>query len=212
MANAIEKPGSGGGWKLRGKHGVRGKFYGLLVGQLILLLVYPYFEGYERGQAVLGFAFSLILISAVYAVSGNRRNLVIAVILGLPAFASQWARLFAREAPMLQKALLLTALPFYLFVTGTLLVHVLKSKRITVDTLCGAVSVYLLLGLTWMVAYAVLDTVQPGSLAGNLITGVDGKPVLTNYLYYSYVTLTTLGYGDIVPATSQARSLARLRL
>lgn len=78
----------------------------------------------------------------------------------------------------------------------------------TGDTLCGAIAVYLMIGLTWSLAYVLLEHLHPGSfrLTAAGMQGVDGKDLL----YFSYVTLATLGYGDVVPATDGARSLAVL--
>ena len=80
----------------------------------------------------------------------------------------------------------------------------------TPDVLYGAISVYLMIGLTWSVAYLLLENLYPGSFYIDAAHNPDGYLNLSDLLYYSYVTLTTLGYGDITLVTSQARSLAFL--
>ena len=76
----------------------------------------------------------------------------------------------------------------------------------TSNVVYDAVVIYLLIGITWSDVYAVLEHLPPGSfnLAGASAIEV---PAFT---YYSFVTLTTLGYGDVTPLTDQARSLAIL--
>lgn len=91
---------------------------------------------------------------------------------------------------------------FYVFTLIHVLAYVLRGVEITRDKLYGAISVYLLVGLAWAAAYALLQAVAPGSF-----TSASDKPDL---IFFSFVTLTTLGYGDITPVTGPARSLALL--
>ncbi len=71
--------------------------------------------------------------------------------------------------------------------------------------LYGGISVYLLLGIIWAALYREMEILSPGSFAGP-----DDSLGFSNFIYFSYVTLTTLGYGDILPVTQKARSLAIL--
>lgn len=88
--------------------------------------------------------------------------------------------------------------------------HILGHEEVVSDTLFGAACVYLLLGLVWMVAYTLLERVHPGSFHFNSVDAASGVPAVFDFLYYSFVTLTTLGYGDVTPLTPRARSLAVL--
>jgi len=77
---------------------------------------------------------------------------------------------------------------------------------VTAQRVQGAVAAYLLLGLAWAAAYAFVAALAPGAFA-------TARPESTHsrsYLYFSFVTLTTLGYGDITPVHHAARSLAML--
>ncbi len=85
-----------------------------------------------------------------------------------------------------------------------------RSVRVSAETICGAICVYLLLGLTWTAAYSILFTLQHGSFFVAPTHDANGVLTVLDLLYFSYVTLTALGYGDITPITSQARSLAFL--
>ena len=96
------------------------------------------------------------------------------------------------------------------FTTWILLRHVMQAKQVDSDTLCGAVSVYLLLGIAWVLLYGVIETVQPGSFnVSSALTGDESK-AWADLVYYSFVTLTTLGYGDVAPLSPRVRSLAVL--
>ena len=77
------------------------------------------------------------------------------------------------------------------------------------DTLSGAVSVYLLIGIVFAQLYDLVETLQPGSFSAAFLEP-EASPGWTFLLFYSFMTLTTVGYGDITPATDATRSLAIL--
>ena len=86
----------------------------------------------------------------------------------------------------------------------------------TVNLIYGSVCVYLLIGLVWAFIFSALEILYPGSFKFELQNpGADvllttNQLQLSQLLYYSYVTLTTLGYGDISPVSPPARSFATL--
>ena len=81
--------------------------------------------------------------------------------------------------------------------------HLINQKVITVDLIWGAVCGYFLIGFMWGDIYSLLETIQPGSFN----FGGQEVPDIDSLIYFSFVTLATLGYGDIVPLTKQAQSL-----
>jgi HAE1 family hydrophobic/amphiphilic exporter-1 len=82
-----------------------------------------------------------------------------------------------------------------------------RQSHVTSDTLCQAVSVFLLLGLVWAMAYALLEMVAPGSFAFAGVDAEGGVPY-ERFVGFSFTTLTTLGYGNIAPATARADAVA----
>ena len=93
-----------------------------------------------------------------------------------------------------------------------LLYAILDEERIHLDTILGGICVYLLLGVIWSLVYSILEHLQPGSFL------VDGQPLPAllhdddfrheELIYYSFVTLTTVGYGDVLAKTNPARAVA----
>src|SRR6185369_2423038 len=84
-------------------------------------------------------------------------------------------------------------------------------REVSFDSILGAVCGYIFLGLGWAVCYSVIESFHPGSFAlGPSIVRPSGDlPMLPQLLiYYSFITLTTVGYGDIIPVAPAARSLA----
>ena len=190
---------------------MRHRFRPLLVSLVLLLLLYPYFEGSQYDVAVLSVLSIAVLLSGVYAISQEPHLFRIACILGsLSILINLGMILLNVHNHLLVVADLSGEALFYGFTTVVILRHVLLDRTVTEDTIFGALAVYLLAGLTWAMLYTFIETVQPGSF--HLGTASDGAQAVrwSELLYFSYVTLTTLGYGDITPATAQARSLVML--
>jgi hypothetical protein len=86
-----------------------------------------------------------------------------------------------------------------------------SARTLTFDSILGAVCGYLFLGLGWAVLYSMIEGFRPGSfeISPKLVTGVEPARPLPHVLtYYSFVTLTTVGYGDISPVSPATRTLA----
>jgi len=175
----------------------------LLIALVVMLASYPY----VGDGGALGVAAVLIPITAIGAVATHRHHRVIPMALGLMTLAGIVQEVSgAKVIPFL--AVASSALLLFTYTTIFVLRRVLQSEHVTGDTLCGAIAVYLMIGLTWSLVYVLVEHLHPGSyrLATTGILQAPGKELL----YFSYVTLATLGYGDVVPVTDGARSMAVL--
>lgn len=182
------------------------QFHYLLASLILLLAVYPYVGAGPTGPVALKVLSWFVLITGVYAVSNRRRQVVIATLLAVPAFGLGWLHIVT-NIPALGAAESIFTVLFYTFTALICLWRVISARQITTDTISGAISVYLLMGLTWATAYNLVETINPGSFASS---HPDIAFTFPAFIYYSFVTLATLGYGDITPLTDQARSLALL--
>lgn len=189
--------------KIRDRYG---RFLTLLVAIVAYLILFPLLE--ESESYIVALALTLLIpIAGVYAVSDKRRNLIIATVLAIPVVIDFLI-------PNLEWPLLLTygaLVALYGFVLLTVLSEVLGSKTVTLDTLFGAAAAYLLIGLTWASVFAYLERSGPGAFTVNPANDVGATGMQWfDFVHFSYVTLTTLGYGEITPVTSIARSLSFL--
>ena len=100
----------------------------------------------------------------------------------------------------------IVALLFYLFTTGLAFRSLFTGERIDMNMIMGSICVYILVGISWSILYFFESVIHPGAFNGVNLTST--KTLYTDLLYYSYVTLSTLGYGDITPMTPIARTLA----
>ncbi len=124
------------------------------------------------------------------------------VVLGL--FSNALA--VANGMPVFQYLALATLFAFLLLAVVVALRQVVLSHELNANRLFGAVCAYLMLGTLWAIMYSALSISDPGSFSG--VTGQGTGGWGPQWMYYSFVTITTLGYGDILPVSVTARVLA----
>ncbi|WP_461536592.1 potassium channel family protein [Spongorhabdus nitratireducens] len=179
-------------------------FSSLLTGMIGIQLLFPYVVHSRFAGYFLGIGLSLLLISSVYIFSHQRRVLITSAALAIPTFGSTWfAQLYPN--PVISIFDTATNALFFGYVIAQLIAKVFSTRQVTRDTISGSICVYLLIGYFWTFLYLLCDHIWPQSFEG-LSAGVMVSEY--NYFYYSFVTLTTLGYGDIVARTPPAQSLA----
>lgn len=183
--------------------------FGLLLFALVALLIgYPYFEDTRAGAFFGGVTSLGALIGGVYAVRANRRTFGVALVLAL-ATAAASARAFLagiRGDPVVEA----TFSAFYAFATVAIFFEVIKTRRVTSDTLYGAICVYLLVGMTFGSLYDLIETLHPGSFQINVHTAGPAEIRWRTLIFFSFMTLTTIGLGDVTPVTTQAQSLVSI--
>lgn len=190
---------------------LEGRFSYLLFSILLLLLLQPFFYNFEFGHKLLRVFFLLTLLTALYSISDNKRKLTAGLILAFVAVGAIGSSYIVHETRLLEVGFLVFIL-FLLLITVSILRHVLKAQEVTADIVYSALCVYLLIGFIWASAYFVVESYAPGSLELDgiaLATRAGSREAMfSKCLYYSYVTLTTLGYGDMKPTNPPAQSLA----
>jgi len=181
----------------------------LLIALALLFTCAPFVEEIKGGHLILSFLFSLVLLSAVLAVANRKRVLVIALVLAIPAIAGRWINNF-RPDLVPPAVFLVGGLILIIFVVGHLLRFVLRAPVVTTDVLCASISAYLMLGLMWTMAYWLVDQLTPGG-AFSFNTNAGTRSINGfNGFYFSFITLSTVGYGDITPVSKVARMLAAM--
>jgi len=188
---------------------LRGKFFYLLVVIVVLLVSYPYVGRGIAGRIIINALNLVVLALAIFAIQRSRRQLAIMIALAAPTLAGQGVYLATGSVPAMRVAAV-SLLAFDLFTIVKILLYVLRGGEVTADKIHGAICAYLLLSLMWATAYVLVESLQPGSFAATMVYDPGGRLDFYALLYFSIVTLTTAGYGDIVPVTTYARSLANL--
>jgi hypothetical protein len=182
-----------------------GRFLFLLISMVLMLVLRPFLEGCIRISILMEIFVTVILISGIYAVSQKRSTFVTAVVIVVTAVTVRWGNHVLNLSFLNLIGNLLDAI-FLTFTTVVILIYLFRERKITADVIMGGICVYLLMGFIWAFVFAILESIQPGSfqMPEDLSAGLVG------FSYYSFVTLTTLGYGDVTPVSPPARSLALL--
>lgn len=173
----------------------------------------PLFFGFTLAAGWLEALTSLSVLAAILSLCLDRRQRVFALLLGTPTILLSLGGLALSQsagAVALTTAHLCAVL-FFLGAAVLIVKSLFGEGRLTFDAVLGAVCGYLFLGLGWAVVYALVESLAPGSFRlGDNVAGEGGSRdsvphVLT---YYSFVTLTTVGYGDVTPLSPAARTFA----
>jgi hypothetical protein len=162
-------------------------------------------------DALVVFAISTVaLLAGTLVISGRRGALVFALCLLVPSLLLEAATgvLWPGELAFFHHLLRLV---FLGFVTVELLRQLFLPGPVTFDTISASLCVYLLLGVSWGHVYVLMETLAPGCVStvvrpGAGLAGASGETALfLRMVYFSFTTLTGVGYGDLVPATTTAR-------
>jgi hypothetical protein len=171
-----------------------------------MLIVAPLAEELIRLRMLMDIFWTAIFIAVIYAVSQKKHHILVGVLLALPMLGSIWSRYFV-ELSAVEVVGALCGAAFFIFAIIQILIFIYSQKEVTRDLIVGAAIVYLLMALAWSFIFGAVESLHPGSFS---IPEIQGISTSRHFLYYSFVTITTLGYGDITPVTSLARSLCIL--
>jgi len=184
----------------------RTNFFFLLIALLIFLIAIPLADDLNLGSAPLvrGLVFSCLLVIGVWSLKGGGRFFTVGMAF---VIAGVLLNVLAinMHAPFLQYGSILLLIGFLLVA----ILFTIQQVAIGTDRIVGAICIYLLLGVIWAMTYTLVDLVSPGSFAGFSPTTEQGWD--SEWLYFSFVTMTTLGYGDILPVSATSRGLAYMQ-
>lgn len=185
----------------------RSRFAILLVSLLVILAVGPLLSG-PFGSLFTKLYFTVVLLSALFSMREERLLFRVGLLTGAPAILTMWFGEQVRVPSHFAVASALTAVFLGVMSVG-LVRRAMAPGRVTMSRILASLCAYLMIGLAWAEVYAALAAVSPGAFnAPQDWSQMDGGDVVSRTVYFSFVTLTTLGYGDITPATEAARSLA----
>ncbi len=181
-----------------------GRFFYLLLVLLAYLLITPFLQEFLGFQFLYNIFIVINLLASIYAISSNKTQTIIAVSLALPMMILTWTANLIPSV-ILDFFVYLFTLLFLGVIIISILEFIFTTDKVTHHVIFGAISVYLLIGIAWSILYLVLESFYPGSFSN--IPAPDAQPP-SSFVYFSFVTITTLGYGDISPLTSRAKALA----
>ena len=182
----------------------RRRFFFLLIMILSMIVAAPFIGDYSGYRFVVDMVATGVLIAAMYAISEKKHHLILAAFLVVPTIVTLWIDYFmkAKWAFITSE---ICGILFYGFCMVHIFNYIRRQKEVTREVIFASVIVYLLIAVVWSDLYQILESFTPGSFS--IPDGpIQYKRIL--FLYFSLVTITTLGYGDMTPLTDQAAGLA----
>ena len=177
----------------------------LMVALFLLVLAQPILHELPFASLALNGLFTLVFITSALSVFRNRRLVIAVCCTAVPTLVLFWLKEFfdmGLPARALASAMLAA---FLLLITGLMVWHIMKAQVATINTLCRSVSAYLLMGIAWGSFYQVIVLLDPSA-----IRPLTPAANWSEFTYFSFAVLTTLGFGDITPVSPYARSLAMI--
>lgn len=208
--NTTDSPWSAADRRFIDRLKVTGSSSWLLLALIVLLILLPFDDKSIAWQLTLGTLNSAILVAAAVAASRSRRTLYLALALMLPVLVLQWT-FDATDDRNAGLTFVASLTLFYIFAFGHMLAYVLRPGPVTGNKIHAAIAAYIMLGLLWSFVYTLINMTVPQSF------DYMGQPEIwtqgddwRRFLFFSFVTLTTTGYGDMIPMSGHAQSAAML--
>lgn len=181
-----------------------GPYFILSAVLIMVTLAFPLI-GNILGAYVIKLTLSLLLFGALYAVVAEGRIFRVLGALLLPLLAGNWLFDLADHTLWAQTTFVVTML-FFATTMIAIFTSIINAKKVTTDIIFGAVAVYMLVGVIVANLFQLLHYVDPGSAVSNI--DALGHDAYSDILYFSFVTLTSVGYGDFAPISPVTRMLA----
>jgi hypothetical protein len=188
----------------------RWRHLALLISILLLFTAAPLVVTHRHGVIIQNVISTAVLVAGSYALSERKRVFLIALLLSglsvagtalIIAFPETWALL-------IEHSIILVLIGFFCV---SILSYVLRRGRVNSDKIFAAICVYMLMGYGWSFVYSILVELQPNAFMATTEVGLhDFVARLLQLRYFSFMTMTTVGYGDIVPHSALARTLSVL--
>jgi hypothetical protein len=207
-------PSQSGGGSFISRHRFVILFGALVAFYVLATIVRQLHEWLHPGlpPVVEGILFVALLLAAVVSTSKGQAWKLFALLLGLPT-AALWLVGIVVDSERVAVVHHLFLAAFLGYVIWVMLRAIFASRQVTFNTVCASLCIYLLLGLVWALAYSTVDALDAAAFTYTVAGGKPPSMVRVGrgdaaVLYFSFATLTTLGYGDIVPTAPLSRMLA----
>ena len=182
------------------------RFLILLVLILLTIVLTPFLDDFIETRILMDFFLTVIFIAIILAIRSKRSQLIIASFLAVPLILSTWSFYFVELRSISLMTRIFGAL-FFGYSVINILHIVVQSEEVTKETIFAAIVAYLLIAMMWAFLYMILELMIPGSF---VFPDKSFRAETMQFEYFSFVTITTLGYGDIIPLSNKASALALL--
>jgi hypothetical protein len=171
-----------------------------------LLVIVPILNRFFAARIFMDTFLTAFVISMVYTINQKKGQIIAGIILATVMLASLWIQYLIPNNGILAIGMLVGVI-FSVMVIANILGFIIKSEVVSREIIFAALLLYLLAAFMWAFLYAFLEIIDPASF------NIDPNRPEGHFLifqYYSFVTITTLGYGDITPVTEVAKAFSVL--
>jgi hypothetical protein len=185
------------------------KYFYLLVSLICYFIGTPFLVHKQISNFIISTLLSIFIVLCINLISAKRFLLYSSIALGIIALMTYWIMSYSGMSERLAFIHYSTILVFLVIMTYYVISAVAEQKHITTDSLLGAICGYFMLGLLWSQIYLLIDAVNPYAFSNHYIA-TSIRDHVQHFIYYSFQTITTLGFGDILPASDVARTFSWL--
>lgn len=188
---------------------VHSKFFYVLITLISYFIASPFLTGNLISNFLLSAIFSVFVIVCINASTENRLLYISTIVFGVLSLVSYWDKTFFGISSLFKVHHYLVNIIFMSLICYAVLTRVASQKNVTGDTMFGAISGYFLIGLAWTFIYLTINTMSQNAFTNNVPFASEHE-LEQHFVYYSFVTLATVGYGDIVAVSDVARTFSWL--
>lgn len=186
------------------------RFIFLFISLMIYFVVPPFFVDTPNRMHIISALFSLILVLSVYAIEMNKRTLRVGAVLAAMLIGVQWFGVFFsmnNEMVFLERG---ATCIFFALISVAVISYIIRAQEVTASTIFGAICGYLLIGLTCSFLHMLIYSINNQAYAFPSAPEAGSQIATLNFIYFSFVTLATVGFGDITPVSHVARTFTWL--
>ena len=181
----------------------------LLASLIGLIVIYPFGANSRLGEVIFIVMGVIIYVAGIYVIAPKRGQMFFIIGVALAASLFEIVSIYFKSEFLFNLSIIFSTL-LYLLIIRHILHYILIRGPITADKLDGATAVFITLAILWAGIYALVENLQPGSFKFPAEQNVGDPWRYYDLLFFSFTSLTTVGYGDIVPVSDQARMLSIL--
>ncbi len=178
----------------------------------ILIFLRPVFAKIESNRLIFAVSLSLLIISSISSLDFNKKKLLKLTYLAFVVLPLLWLDYFTSSLPI-QFLSFLTLIVFFVYITYSMIIHVAREKNINSTLILNAINSYLLIGIVYALFFLLAEVLYKFFYNMNNSTvnfNYTNSPTLFDYIYFAFITMTTVGYGDATPAVPLTKSIAML--
>jgi len=192
--------------------GIRGSYLALLFVVVTVVLLQPVLPDHSSRRLLIDLLFSSIFLSIFFGLRQQNKWFSLVVVLGIIGLLIRWSWYLGGDFTSIQLAGKLFNFSFLVITSVLIVLHVVRAQVVSFEVIAGAISAYFLIAYAFADAYTVIEHISPGAFKIPNIDSMNLDALSSRgvFVYYSFVTLTTLGFGDMTPVSDFARSVTIL--